>query len=256
MSFGEIHKVGKKFYKAIALFLSLNVLTACAPTSLFSSGIASLDVTSQERGLGGYISDSEIQMRVNVVFFEHSHELYYLINANVYEGRVLLTGCLKDIQMQEDAVRLAWQVPGVKTVINETTVKTVRSFSEYAQDKWISTRLHSMIFLTSGVSSRNYEIIVARRVVYLVGVAKDQQELDLVIDLCRKVNGVEKIVSYVRLMDAYELRRRHLFNQRKVLSPLTQTKKEKEDKMRNRSALQPYRPMDPSSLPALERVKT
>lgn len=218
----------------MTLGLTALVLTQCSPTAFFSSGVASLDTTSQERGLGGYISDTEIQARINVVLFEHDINMHHAINVSVYEGRVLLTGCLQTPEMKEDAVRLTWQVPGVKTVSDETTVASQRTLANYAHDKWISTKINSLLFITSGISSRNYEVIVSGGVVYLVGIATTQEELDHVIDICRHIKNVQKVVSYVRLMDIHEIRRRKLFNDRKTPSPLDRSRTEKRQKMLDR----------------------
>jgi osmotically-inducible protein OsmY len=207
-------------------------LDGCSPISFFSSGVATLDTTSQERGLGGYVTDTEIQTRLNVVLFEHDHVLHHRININVYEGRVLLTGRILTKKMQEDAVRLAWHVPGVKTVIDDTTIGEPRSLLEYAKDKWISTKLNTLLFVESTVSSRNYEIVVVDGVVYLVGVCRDKKELDQIIEICRTTKHVKKVISYVRLMNLLEKRRRKIFNTKKQPSPLERAQILKEKKLR------------------------
>lgn len=221
--------------------LSLFLLKGCTPFSMFSSGVASLDTTSQERGLGGYVTDQEIKTRVNIVFFEHDHLLHHKVDVNVYEGRVLLTGHVKNKEMQEDAIRLAWQVPGVKTVMNETTIEDARTFMEYTKDKWISTKLHTLLFFNKGVGSRNYEIIVSRGIVYLTGIAKDQKELNEVIHTVRTTNHVKKVVSYVRLMDTYEKRRRKIFNERKNPSPLVQAQIDRKKNIRSHPQNTPWK---------------
>ena len=217
----------KYFLWAVFSFL----LTSCSPISFFSAGVGSLDTTSQERGIGGYVTDQEIKTRINVIFFEHSHVLHHKVDVNVYEGRVLLTGTVQNKTMQEDAIRLAWQVPGVKTVINEISVDEAGSLGSYAKDKWISTKLHALLFLNGDVSSRNYEISVCRGVVYLTGIAKNQEELDAVIETVRKARHVKKVISYVRLMTLYETRRRKIFNDRMRDSPLKEMREDRHNKI-------------------------
>lgn len=211
----------------IFCLLCLFTFTACSPVSFFSSGIATLDTTSQERGLGGYVSDAEIQTRLNVLYFEHNHILHYRINITVYEGRVLLTGVLESKQMQEDAVRLAWQVPGVKTVIDETLAVGKRTVAEYTSDKILTMKLNGKLFLDRKISSRNFEVVVVKGVVYLVGIAFDEKELQQILDLCRHASGVKKVVSYIRLMSLYERRRRRVFNKRKYPTPLENSRADK-----------------------------
>ncbi|MEI8321179.1 MAG: BON domain-containing protein [Alphaproteobacteria bacterium] len=209
-------------------FLSvLLLLGACSPFSFFSSGMTTLDATSQERGLGGYVTDTEIQTRLNVLYFQHDHILQYRINIAVYEGRILLTGVLPTKKLQEDAIRLAWQVPGVKTVIDETMVGEKRTLAEYGSDKLLTTKINGKLFFDGKVSSRNYEIVVVKGIVYLVGLASNEEELNQVLELCRTTTGVKKVVSYVRLMNLYERRRRQLFNKRKGENPLERNQKEK-----------------------------
>lgn len=222
-----------KYTYLFSITLVMLFLKGCSPVSMFSSGIATLDTTSQERGLGGYVTDQEIKTRINVMFFEHDHVLHHKVDVNVYEGRVLLTGHVTDKKMQEDAIRLAWQVPGVKTVMNETTIEDARTVVEYAKDKWISTKLHTLLFLEQHVGSRNYEIIVSRGIVYLTGIAKDKTELDTVIHVVRTTNHVKKVISYVRLMDTHELRRRKIFNERKHPSPLADKQNERKKMIRS-----------------------
>ncbi len=212
------------------LFVSVLFLDGCSPHTIFSSSVATLDTTSQERGLGGYVTDTEIQARLNIVLFEHNHVLHHRININVYEGRVLFTGRILTKKMQEDAVRLAWQVPGVRAVIDETTVGEPRSLGDYAKDKWISTKLNTLLFMDSDISSRNCEVVVVDGVVYLVGVCNGKKELDKIIEICRTTKNVKKVVSYMRLMTVLERRRRKVFNTKKQPSPLERNRVEKEKK--------------------------
>ncbi len=209
----------------IGIFVTLG---GCTPFSFFSSGIATLDTTSQERGLGGYVTDSEIQARLNVLYFEHNHVLHYRINVTVYEGRILLTGVLPTQEMQEEAIRIAWQVPGVKTVIDETMVGEKRTLGQYASDKFLMNSINTKLFLDSKIRSRNYEVVAVKGVVYIVGLAFNEEELQKVLEICRTTKGVEKVISYVRLMNLHERRRRYLFNKRKHPTPLEKNKKEKE----------------------------
>ena len=235
-------------------FICLMGLSGCSPLSFFSAGIGSLDTSSQERGIGGYVTDQEIKTRINVMFFEHNHVLHHKVNVNVYEGRVLLTGSIQTKKMREDAIRLAWQAPGVKTVINEIEIEQAASVGGYATDKWVSTKLHALLFLDGNVSSRNYEIIVSRGIVYLTGIAKDKRELDAVIQIARTTKHVKKVVSYVRLMTLYELRRRKLYNERQSESPLKESLEARKSKIKD--APQPTRWDEPLDAPEIPRKKT
>jgi osmotically-inducible protein OsmY len=187
----------------LVLFL-LCSLSACSPISFLSSSTTALDSSSQTRGLGGYVSDGELRTRYHFALFDHDHKLFYYVKSNVYEGRLLLTGCVPTVEMQEDAVRIAWQVQGIQSVINELTVSEGKGFVQSAQDKWIATKLNTILLFDEKVNSRNYEILVVDGTVFFVGVARSQKELDAAIERAQGVSGVKKVVSYVRVITNFE----------------------------------------------------
>ena len=49
------------------------------------------------------------------------------------------------------------------------------------------------------IQSINYSIDTVQGIVYLMGVARSQDELDHTIDVARGVNGVKQVISYVKL---------------------------------------------------------
>ena len=51
--------------------------------------------------------------------------------------------------------------------------------------------------------SLNYSIEVVNGVVYLIGIAQNQKELDAVIEISKKTYGVTSVISYVRLKDIF-----------------------------------------------------
>ena len=201
----------KPLLSLIMSVLAMICLGSCSPISFLSSSISTLDSTSQNRGLGGYITDGEMRTRYHFLLFEHDHKAFYHVKSNVYEGRILLMGSVPTPEMQEDAVRIAWQVPGVRAVSNELQICKETSIVETAKDKWISTKLNTSLFFNQKVKSRNYEVLVLDGTVYLVGIAASQKALDEAIETARTTSGVKKVVSYVRIVTNYEDLHRETF---------------------------------------------
>jgi osmotically-inducible protein OsmY len=205
-------------------------LPACSPFGFFSSSLGSLDTASQERGLGGFVTDAEIRTRYFFWLFEKDHRLYMKVKACCYEGRLLLMGRVPTEEMRDEAVSLAWQVPGVKAVINEISVGEDYGAGRKIQDSLVETRLETMLFFKGNISSRNYQVYVYNGIVYLTGIALNREELDTVINMARGVGGVDKVVSYVRILTKYEEQRRKTFSA-KVETPLDRERKERQYKM-------------------------
>ena len=47
----------------------------------------------------------------------------------------------------------------------------------------------------------NYSIETINGVIYVMGIAQSQDELDRVVNHARNISGVQRVVSYVRLKD-------------------------------------------------------
>ena len=174
------------------------MMGGCAP--LIVGGVATTAVVaaSQPRGLGGAISDTEIQAQINHFWFQHSTDMHSRLSTNVNQGTVLLTGRAKDPEMRLDAVRLAWQANGVKEIINEIVVDDGSTLTDSARDTWIGTQLRSKLMFDRDVSSINYSIETVNGVVYLMGNARDPAELERVTGHARSLPYVKRVVSYVR----------------------------------------------------------
>lgn len=189
------------YWIVLSLVLGLSAFpqTGCVPVAVVSGAGAVATSAAEERGIGGVISDTEIKTRVKVRMGNYSSHLMNQVDVVVREGRVLLSGIVDIPEMQIDAVRLAWEVDGVKEVIDELRVGKQESFGTIASDAWISTRLKSRFLFDKKVRSINYNVHTIDGVVYLMGVAQDQEELDYVIGKARTTSSVKKVVSYVQV---------------------------------------------------------
>ncbi len=175
--------------------------SGCVPTVIgvgASAGVAA----AQERGFQGAMNDTEVRLQINDLWFQESISLYSKVNLQVQEGKVLLTGNVPDPETRLSAVRLAWQANGVREVINEIEVRDKSSLTDSAQDIWIATQLKTKILIDSEVSSINYSIETVNQVIYLMGVAQSQAELDRVIGHAKNISYVRRVVSYMRVKDA------------------------------------------------------
>ena len=74
-----------------------------------------------------------------------------------------------------------------------------KGLSTAASDTWISTKLKTKMLFDQKVSSINYNLHTIDGVVYLMGVAQDQAELDYVVSLARHTPKVKQVVSYVHV---------------------------------------------------------
>lgn len=183
-----------------AMAAALPALNGCAPL-VIGGGAAAATAAVQERGFKATVSDTVIHAKINDKWYEHDKELFRDAGVQVTEGRVLLTGRVQSQQARIDAVRLAWQVQGVKEVINEIQLAKKGEGSTFLRDTEISTKLKAKILLDRKVRSINYSIETVAGVIYLMGIAQNEAELERVKDHARNIPYARGIVSYVEMKD-------------------------------------------------------
>ncbi|MEQ8357426.1 MAG: BON domain-containing protein [Kiloniellaceae bacterium] len=154
-----------------------------------------------EKGFRRSVADTEIRITINDLWFKADEEMFRKVNLQVQEGRVLLSGNVRLPEQRIEAVRLAWKAPGVREVINEIEVNDTSSLANAARDSWITTELEATLLFDKEVSSIDYSIETVNQVVYLMGVAASQAELDRVIGHAKEIGYVRRVVSYVLLVD-------------------------------------------------------
>lgn len=184
----------------VTTLVALLMTSACTPLGVaVGAGATAGTAASRDGGIGQTWTDTRIQAYINDAWFRHDTEIFRKLDLTVREARVLITGQVKTQQQRVDAVRLAWQAPGVRQVINEIRVEDSDGISGYARDSWISTQLRTKMIVDREIQSINYSFDCVAATVYLMGVARDQEELDRVITHAREIAYVKEVVSYVRL---------------------------------------------------------
>lgn len=186
--------------KILILSISLLSLSGCTGLGLATGAAAVTGVAAaQEGGLKRAVSDSAIKLKVNEAWFSSDIDMFAKLSTKVNQGRVLITGVVQDPNHRVEAVRLAWQVNGVKQVINEIRVANSAGFTGFVKDKYISSRLRAELTFNRDVQSINYSIDTVQGIIYLMGIAQNQDELNRVIETARTISGVKQVVSYVKL---------------------------------------------------------
>jgi len=188
-----------KYYILFAIgLLSLN---ACTPLGMATGAAATVGTAaSKEGGIGGAITDVSIKGSINEAWFRYNIDTFAKLSTTVNQGRVLLTGVVQNPEDRVEAVRLVWQIKGVKQVINEIRVAESEGLTGFVRDNWISTRLRGAMTFEKGVQSLNYSIDTVQGVVYLMGVSMSEAELNKVMSLARTIPNVKQVVSYVKMV--------------------------------------------------------
>ncbi|AVM75479.1 BON domain-containing protein [Magnetospirillum gryphiswaldense] len=182
----------------IAMLAAAPSLSGCVGMVIGAGATAGV-AASEERGLEGATQDARIRVEINEAWFRHNVDMYSKVTLAISEGRVLLTGTVPTEQVREDAVRLTWQVAGVREVYNELLVSESSGVIDGARDLRIQQEIKSRMLFDKQISNINYTVDVTDGTVYLLGIAQSDTELNRVIGHAREVSAVKNVITYVRL---------------------------------------------------------
>ncbi len=190
--------------KILLLSVTCLALSGCGPELMFA-GVAGTGATlSKEKSVGNVIDDSTIWNKIKAAFLKNNKKIKGImtdISVEVSEGRVLLTGTADSREDRLEIVKIVWDQPGVKEVMNEIKVANGKTYgiSTYSKDTWITTKVKGKFFANQDIRSLNYNVETIEGVVYLMGIARTETEIAAVINEAESVKGVVKVVSYVKV---------------------------------------------------------
>ena len=190
-------------FRAITLLmLSTITLAGCFPVAIGTAAKTTL-VASRDKGFSGAVSDVTISAKIQKAFMsEGFRELYTKINVEVVQGRVMYTGVVQTEEDVAKAVEIAWNQKGVTEVVNELKVDEHSGHFnsiQYAKDTWITGQIKAKIILRKGLKVANYTVVTSKNIVYLFGIAKTQEEIEIVAGIAAETMGVDQVVSHIAI---------------------------------------------------------
>lgn len=196
----NIQRIDGRTLSTVTLLVAMMMaLSGCAGLLLgagATAGVAAFD----ERGIKVVAQDTAISTKIRAKLLDRTDNLFRDVGVEVHDGRALMTGRVANEDMRADAIKIAWSVENVKDVINEINVSP-NPLSDIANDSWITTKLKSKLTFDVDILAINYAIETVGGVIYLIGIAQDQPELDRVIGYARDISYVKRVVSHVRIKD-------------------------------------------------------
>ena len=188
----------KFVFTLVYIILPSILIVNCAQVAT-GTAVKVVTVNQEARSIGEFVDDTIIKTLIKNTYFDQNEKLFFNIDVEVSQGRVLLTGTIENIDLKIEATRIAWGVKGVQTVINEIQISNSDNIINFADDLVISTKVKGKLILNENVNSLNYSIETVNKLVYIIGIARSEDERDLVINIAREVYGVEEVIDYITI---------------------------------------------------------
>ena len=118
----------------------------------------------------------------------------------VVDRFVLLSGRVASEEDRKEAERIAWTVGSVDEVANELVVG-YWDLGRDMNDAWITEQIRMRLIADNDIKGTNFNIQVFSGNVYLLGLARTEDELRRAAEHASVVNGVRKVVSYVKMRE-------------------------------------------------------
>jgi osmotically-inducible protein OsmY len=190
----------KKFNNYFALFLILIYISGCA--SALIGGVATVGLaTVQERSLKDSAIDLKLELQLQQkLFVANKDKLFATVDVIIIEQRIMLIGNVESQEVRDLATKISWEVsPKIKAVLNELTIGGKTTLVSEAKDVRISLSLSGLLIGDVDISDINFSHSVSKQVIFLIGIAKNDDELNQVIYHARTIKGVRKVISHIIL---------------------------------------------------------
>lgn len=196
----------KKINQICLLLLVVFSTTSCVETIVITTGVGA-GLAYREKTVDDTRSDIKIATKIGFKFIKNGlKNIGNSVDITANEGRVMLTGIVRDPNKAKLAQDLCWQVKGVNEVIDEIKIDEtgklkIKDFSSSLYDYILTTEIETKFALAKDLRTLNYQITTVDNVVYLLGVAINEKEMNRAVAIASKVRGVSKVVNHVILAD-------------------------------------------------------
>ncbi|WP_417486788.1 BON domain-containing protein [Maricaulis sp.] len=180
-------------------FSSFPVALALLASAVVPAACSSVGSVGPERSIGRQLDDTNASVGIKSAMLRSEGFALDGVDVEVTEGIALLTGRVPRSDDRLMAECLAWSSVAVRNVANEIEVGDGQGFRDRARDAEITARVNGRLISDRAVRSINFNVETRNGRVYILGVARNRGELERVSAHASLVEGVQEVVSYVRV---------------------------------------------------------
>ena len=185
-------------YFIIILILKLAFLYSCSPMgAIVTTTSAGAVVAESDRTVGEAVDDVSIKLKIIEKYAKSKSGIFLDIDSTVRVGTVLLTGIVDTQEIRIEAVKLVWEIDGVKEVLNEIEIGNKQNIKQYTQDLWITSQVRAKALNKLGLDIITYNFETINGKVYVMGISNSVEFSEKIINVIKTVKGVKEIVNHI-----------------------------------------------------------
>ena len=186
--------------KTILIFSFLFIFYGCVGVS--SQGVLGTGVTiyTDPRSLGTQIDDSIMQKSLSIRVAQVNSKYILTVSTKVIDGHIYLNGTVDTVDEKILLTKLAWKIEGARTVKNNLKVKDKFSLKNEAKDLLITSQIKVALLANKKVKSVNYQINTVNQIIYIFGIAQNEEERREVINEGKQILDVKNVDATIFLV--------------------------------------------------------
>jgi osmotically-inducible protein OsmY len=186
--------------KIFLLILIFFIFTGCVGTGskgVFGTGVS---IALDPRSIGTQIDDSVMEKSLLGRLLLRDKSYLLSVKTKVLDGRIFLTGKVKDPEEKLHITKLAWETSGVRSVKNDIKIKEDFNFKQSAKDLLITSQLRTALILNKNIKSANYNVDTYKKKIFIYGIALTLDEKKEVLNEAKQILDVEKVIISILLV--------------------------------------------------------
>ena len=183
--------------KLLNILLLLALFSSCTSISRFGKGV---DITFDPRTIGMQIDDTIMQKSLSARLALTDKKYFLSIQSEVMDGRIFLSGKVKEPEEKIKITKIAWETKGVRSVKNAISIKGHSNFKGTAKDILITSQLRSALIFNKNTKARNYTLETINKTIYIFGIAMTEEEKKEVINEANKIFDVKNVIPTIYLV--------------------------------------------------------
>ena len=188
----------KKIYFLILLIIFLNNCSGTGSRGLFGTGVS---VAIDPRSLGTQIDDSIMEKNLITRLTMQEKKYFLSIKTKVLDGRIFITGKVDKPEEKLKITKIAWETSGVRSVRNDIKIKEKFNLKQSAKDALITSQLRAALIVNKTIKSTNYQIDTYKNNIYIYGIARSRDELEIVVDEANFIENANNVIASILLVE-------------------------------------------------------
>ena len=185
--------------KIISIIFLFSLFVGCTKPSVSTFG-RGVSIGFDPRTVGMQIDDTIMQKHL-VARLALADKKYFLsIQVEILDGRIFLTGKVKEPEEKIKITKMAWETKGARSVKNAISIKGQSSFKSNAKDILITTQLRTAMIFNKTIKSGNYTLETINKKIYIFGIAISDEEKKEVIEEANDIYDVGEVIPTIYLV--------------------------------------------------------